>query len=327
MNCKKRLGLMCLPLLAILFLVGCRQEEQTPEIGIVGGPEVVDTSGMLEVLRIGLMPSVDAFPIVMAQALGFFDEFGLTVDLVPFSGAPYRDAAILAGEIHGATVDLIAVGLSQEAGVVPLQAAGVTSGMFTLMGKEGFTTVSDLAGETVAISQNTAIDLVLSQILSDAGYEKGFVDALPIPSIPSRVAYLRDGSSEVAAGIFPEPWASILLAEGFYPITNTLELDFVPFVMAFTDDAVENLSEEIEAFIKGYDLAVAWLNDAQLDEYFQTIVNVIGFPEEAANYLVVPTFLELLPPSTRVLEATITWLEARELIGAGHLTPSDLITQ
>ncbi|MCL2559135.1 MAG: ABC transporter substrate-binding protein [Turicibacter sp.] len=275
-------------------------------------------------LTIGLMPSVDAFPIVIAYYHGYFEDEGLTVHLEPFVGSGYRDAALQAGLLDGATVDLVAVGLSRG-GAVPLQATGLTSGRFTLVASDGFDSIESLAGETVVISQNTAIDFVLDQMIDLAGVDADDIETLAIPAIPARLEYLRAGN--VAAALLPEPWASVALAEGFVEITNTVEIGFIPFVIAFTDDVVENQAADIQAFYRAYDRAIDFLRDAEMADYFPIMVEVIGFPAEVAEHLIMPEFFHSRMPEDHVVEAAIAWLLSRNLISTNdEMSADDLIS-
>jgi NitT/TauT family transport system substrate-binding protein len=286
--------------------------------------DVDDNSNPVELgeLTVGLMPSIDAFPIVIAHDRGYFADEGLTVTLESFSSATDRDAALQAGLLDATLFDLVAVALSREADIKPLSVTGLTTGRFTLVANEGFDTIEDLASETVVISQNTAIDFVLDQMVSLAGFDNDHLNTLAIPAIPARLEYLRAGN--VAAALLPEPWATIAMAEGLQEITNTIEIGIIPFVTAFTDEAIETMPQEIRAFYRAYNRGVDFLNASELDDYFHIMVDVIGFPEEVAAHLILPTFAHNQIPEDHVLEATISWLLSRDLITEG-MTTEDLI--
>ena len=319
---KKFKFLILLTILSLsIVLVACSGDADNPETSSndESGELVVDELGELTV---GLMASIDAFPIVIAHYHGFFEEEGLTVNLEPFSSAGDRDAALQAGLLDGATVDLVAVGLSQEAGIVPLRATGSTSGRFTLVANEGMYSIEDLEGEYVVISYNTAIHFVLDQMINIAGFEDDHITREVIPSIPARLESLRAG--QVSAALLPEPWATIATAEGLYGITDTVEMNFVPFVTAFTEEALETMADEIKAFYRAYNRAVDFLNTSELDDYFHIMVDVIGFPADVAEHLVLPTFTHNQMPADHVLEAAIEWLGNRSLISEKML-PEDLI--
>ena len=275
----------------------------------------------LSELTVGLMPAIDAFPIVIAHYNGYFEDEGLTVNLVPFTNSANRDAALQAGELDAATVDLVAVGLFANAGF-PIRATGATGGRFTLVANEGFYSIEDLIGETVVISYNTAIDFVLDQMVQIAGFELDHLERVIVPPIPERMELLREG--QVTAALLPEPWTAIAISDGLYGITNTIEINFNPFVKAFTDEVLETRQAEVQAFYRAYNRAVDFINTTPLENYFHIMVDVIGFPAEVVDHLVLPEFTHNQLPADDVLAATIQWLLSRGLI-SDDLTAEDLI--
>ena len=282
-----------------------------------------DDRGTVELgeLTIGLMPAIDAFPIVIAHYFGYFEDEGLTVNLEPFSSSANRDAALQAGELDAATVDLVAVGLFVEADF-PIRATGVTSGHFILVSEAGFYSIEDLHGESIVISYNTAIDFVLDQMIQLAGFELDHIERVIVPPIPERMELLRGG--QVSAALLPEPWATIAIADGFYEITNTVEIGLFPFVTAFTDEVLENQPAEVQAFYRAYDRAVDFINATPLEEYFHIMVDVIGFPDEVIDHLILPEFIHNHLPDDDVLSTTIEWMLSRGLISE-DMTIDDLI--
>lgn len=306
--------------LIIFSLIGCNNDNNTNDQ--INNNDNIEES--LGVLRIGLMPSLDAFPIVIAHHFGYFEDERLSVVLEPFSGAGYRDAALQAGLLDASTFDLVAVGLSREANIVPMRVTGSTTGRFTLVARDDFNSIEDLAGEVVVISQNTAIDLVLDQMVYLAGFDADHLETVAIQSIPSRLEYLRAGN--VNAALLPEPWATIILAEeGFHAITNTLEIGFIPFVTAFTEDFIENNPEAIRAFYRAYNRGIDFLNNHELEDFIHIMIDVINFSDAIADILELPVFAHNQLPEEFVLDSALEWLKNRNLISA-HFTIQDFIS-
>jgi len=274
-------------------------------------------------LNVGLMASIDAFPIVIAYRQGYFEDEGLNVNLIPFSSAGTRDASILAGELDATTADLVAVGLFIEAGL-PIRATGLTGGRFTLVANEGFYSINDLKGEAIVISENTAIDFVLDHMVTSAGFELDHIKRSIVPSIPDRMELLRAG--QATAAVLPEPWASIAINDGLYGITNTIDLDFIPFIIAFTDSVLENQPEDVRAFYRAYNRAIDFLNNNPLEAYFYMMVEEINFSEAVADFLILPDFTHNTLPEMYVLEAAIDWLITRKLVSP-NMNPTDLINR
>ena len=305
----------------LFMLVAC-SDGTDGDITLTGSGENNSDDVELGELTIGLMPAIDAFPIVLADYLGYFDDESLTVHLEAFSSSADRDAALQAGELDGATVDLVAVGLFASAGF-PIRATGVTGGHFILVSEAGFDSIEDLAGESVVISANTAIDFVLDQMVEFAGFELDHIERVIVPPIPERMELLRGG--QVTAALLPEPWATIAIADGFYEITNTVEVGIFPFVTAFTDEILGERQLDVQAFYRAYNRAVDFMNETALEEYFYVMVDVIGFPDEVLDYLVLPEFAHNQMPDDDVLEATLGWLVSRDLVSE-DMTIDDLVS-
>lgn len=292
-------------LLALITLFACEGNS----------PEATDE------LTIGLMPSLDSFPVVLADYFGYFEDEGVTVNIEAFSSAADRDAAMQAGELNGATFDLVAVGLYIEAGF-PIRVTGNTTGRFTLVAQDGITHISDLAGHDVVISEHTAIDFMLDEMVRAEGYETNYLNRVILGPIPGRMELLREG--QASAALLPEPWATMAIMDGFVNITDTVELGMNPFVIAFSDETINELPEAIRAFYRAYNRAVDYINSNDLTDYFHIIVEEIGFSEQVADHLLLPTFTHNTLPSSDVLTAAINWLRSRDLISES-ITPDDLI--
>ena len=89
----KRIGLQSWRI-SMLLLVWC-----TMGVALMGGK-----SAMAEetaTLRLALLPVPDVFPVYVAQAKGYFEEAGITVEALPVGSAVERDQLQQAGSIDG----------------------------------------------------------------------------------------------------------------------------------------------------------------------------------------------------------------------------------
>ena len=262
-------------------------------------------------LRVGLMPTMDSVAIATAYELGFFQYHGVEVELIPFSSASDRDAAFLAGALDGATVDLIAVGLFNQGGF-PTRATSVTTAHFSLIGQSQYTDLENLASGTVMISNNTAIDFVLDQMLAVHGLPHDHIVRAEVGNIPARFEMVRAGQAEAA--LISEPFATMATADGLSIISDTFQIDFNPFVLAFSLDTIQNRADELSAFYLAYNEAVNFLNANPIDAHLDIIIDLIGFPEAVINYIQLPTFLTSALPSDEVVNTAREWLINRGLI-------------
>ena len=262
-------------------------------------------------LQIGLMPTMDSVAIATAYELGLFEYHGIQVELIPFSSASDRDAAFQAGALDGATVDLIAVGLFNEGGF-QVRATSVTTAHFTLVGQSQYTDLASLEGAAVLISNNTAIDFVLDQMLSFYGLPIDHIIRTEVGNIPARFEMVRSGGAEAA--LISEPFATMAEAFGLAVISDTFQIDFNPFVFAFSLDAIENRIDELRTFYLALGEAVDFLNSHPTEAHLDIIVELIGFPEEAYDYIQLPTFLASELPSAEIVDIALDWLIGRGLV-------------
>ena len=69
--------------ISALFILACHS----------GSKEVTTTQVKLQSVTLGLMPTMDGFPFIVAHRQGIYDSLGLEVNLVRFNSANDRDAA------------------------------------------------------------------------------------------------------------------------------------------------------------------------------------------------------------------------------------------
>lgn len=315
---KKKLWLLSVMLLiTILFLTACVDTESDNYSDNELSDEI-ETENLP--LRIGLMPTMDSVAIATAYELGFFDNHGVQVELIPFSSARDRDSAFQAGALDGATVDLIAVGLFNEGGI-PARATSVTTAHFTLIGQSQYENLENLIG-TVMISNNTAIDFVMDRMLYVYGLPHDHITREEVGNIPARYEMVRAGQAEAA--LISEPFATMATADGLSVISDTFQIDFNPFVLAFSLEIIENRAADLRAFYLAYNEAVDFLNSNPIEEHLDIIVDLIGFPEAVVDYIQLPTFLASSVPSDEIVEIARQWLIDRELISE-DTNPADFI--
>ena len=291
--------LKCLFTISLLLIaVGCSmstsQEENDP-------------------LQIGLMPTMDSIAIATAYELGLFEAHGVEVELIPFSSAHDRDAAFQVGALDGATVDLIAVGLFNEGGF-PIRATSVTTAHFTLIGQQNYQNIKDLTNKTVLISNNTAIDFVLDQMLVNYGLAHDQINRVEVGNIPARFEMVRAGNADAA--LISEPFATMAVADGLSVISDTFQIDFNPFVLAFSLETIETRSDELRAFYQAYNQAITYLNNEPTIATLNAAFDLIGFPDGFVNYVSLPTFLHSQLPKPAVVATAHNWLITRGLISA-----------
>ena len=318
----KKLFFLC-TLILVVVLGACASDSsdapQDSDTDLDKAQEAVDLSPV----RFGIMASIDAIPIVIAQERGLFEAAGLDVELEFFANARDRDAAFQTGNLDGVMTDLVAVGMFQEGGF-NVRATGVTTGRFTLVTSSEVGGLEDIAGKTIATLQNGAPTLILDQMLASVGLTLDDVVLEEVPAVPNRLELLLN--RQVDAALIVDPFSTIGVADGLHALIHNTDIDFTPIVTAFTEEFIETHPEALVAFYQAFDDAVDFLNESDnYEEYIDTVIDVIGFPEELRDNVDLPEFRHNHLPSEDTLALAIDWLRERDLI-TRDFEPSDFIS-
>ena len=284
---KKTIVLMTI---VLLLLTSCSTNTQ------------VENEEMME-LNIGVMPAVDTAPIFLAKEQGYFEELNLDLNVEIYTNAQNRQSALQTNSIDGAMTDLIAVATNVNNGF-NIQATMLTDGMFVLLAQEDKVDNKELSIGMMEIS--------VSNFLVDHWLEDDYtIEKVYINAIPARLEAVL--TNQLDMGLFPEPIASVGELKGLEKLSYEQVDGFSPDVMVFTDQAIEEKSNAIEAFHAGYNKAV---KDINADESLarQTIIdNIPNVSEDLKDVINLPTYhLAQLPDDaylTKIIQWTNTVLE------------------
>lgn len=183
-------------------------------------------------MRVGFVPLTDAAPVIMARALGLYEERGLSVELVRHPSWPAVRDALLAGEIDAAHC-LASLPFSVAAGVtgrldqrIPVVMILNRNGQAITLGthladpayrdpREGLRAIAAQSRArrlTLAMTYPGGThDLWLRYWLRAAGIERDAIDVIPIPP-PQMAANLAAATMDgFSVG---EPWNAVAVGHG-----------------------------------------------------------------------------------------------------------------
>lgn len=277
-----------------------------------------------EALKVGVLPVLNTLPIFVAQAAGFYEDLGVTVEIVPVESARDRAIAQQAGEIDVANSDVVGTVLQAQGGhnvkIVRHDTftpdyrffsivAGPTSGITTL---EELTAALAADEAQVAISQNTIIEYLATTMLRNAGYEPEADDYLEIAAIPIRLEQIAQGS--VAAGLLPEPLTTLATTvQGGTALIDDNGIDFIPVTLTVNGSTLDERSADVCAFLKAHELAVQAI--AADPEAYRN--NPIRIPEPVRPNYRIPVFEMPRVPSAEEIQRVVDWMIESELIDSG----------
>lgn len=263
-------------------------------------------------IRLGIMPDVDSLPFMVAAEEGLFAREGVQVELISFSNAQEREAAIQAGQLDGAISDLLAVAFSAASGfdMVVTSATDGRYGIATAPGS-GLQTIQQLQGKTIAMSTNTIIQYAVDSFTKAAGIPQDGYTVAAVPKMPVRMEMLLAGQVD-AAGL-PEPFLSVAIARGATMVASSDKSGLDAAVVVFSRRFLDSHMADVKKMYHAYDDARQRIN-AKPDEYRPFLVQKASFPEEVRWSYQFVTYRKPSLPAPSQVEAVIEWLEARKLL-------------
>ena len=265
-------------------------------------------------LTVGLMPAVDAAPVLLAEKNGYFTELGLTVELQMYSNAQDRQSALQTQSIDGAITDLIAVAANVDAGF-DIKATTMTNGVFPVLSYEDAENKTSIK---VGMMEVSVTNFLVDEWMGD----KYTIEKVYINDIPARLAAIESGQLDM--GVFPEPMASMGELSGLTKTLYQPEGGFCPNVIVFTGKALTEKEEAVRLFHEAYNKAVAELNQnpqAARDVLMEKIPNL---SPDIKDTMILPEYTEATLPDDQYIDKIIAWT-AEVMKKEPTVTASDLI--
>lgn len=263
-------------------------------------------------LSLGLLPSIDAIPFIIAHEQGFDKEHAVNLDIQTFKSAKDRDVAFQAGKVDGISADLVAISIYNEAGQ-DVKITSTTTGEFDLLtGNDEVQDVKDLKGKTVILSKNTSTQYTMATLLKQAGLTEGDITVTEVPQIPTRLELLKNKKADAA--VLPEPFVTMGAASGLRVLSSTTSAGINPFVLAFPQSAIDAKGQAIRDMYAAYDEAVDYMKSHDQSEYIDTIVKEVGYPEEMKDEIKVPAYEHATQVDVAQVEQAFAWAREKGLL-------------
>lgn len=270
-------------------------------------------------IRIGVLPIIDALPLYVADAQGYFTESGVTVELIPVSSGAERDQLMQAGQIDAMINELISTMFYNREAIqtvvvrfarVPLNGHA----MFTILASanSGISDVAGLAGVPIGISEGTIIEYTTDRILENRGLSADQIVTLAVPRIPDRLALLASG--ELLAANLPEPLATLAEQGGAVRIVDDLAIaDLSHSVISFSKSFVDQHPQTVRAFLAALERAVSDIN-ADKQQWTGLLAERSLVPPPIAGSYLTPDFPTASVPDQALFADALRWVQEKNLV-------------
>lgn len=205
-------------------------------------------------LRVGSLISGEFSQAYIAQKKGFFEKYGLAVELIYFQGGAQAIQAMLGGDLPlTVTAGPEGVVAKLQGADIALLAANNPTMHFTLLVSPDIKKPDDLRGRKVGISRfGSSTDFSLRYILKSLGVADREVTIVQIGDNPSRLAALK--SRAIEASVFTTPNSVRARKAGFVPMVDAykLGLKFHGSGIAANGAFLREHRPIVEQFFKGF---------------------------------------------------------------------------
>ena len=205
-------------------------------------------------LRVGMLLAGEFVPTYIAHKRGFFNKYGLDVELIYFQGGSQVIQALLGGDIP-LTVTAGPEGVAaklQGADIVLLSANNPTM-HFTLFVAPEIKKAADLRGKRAGISRfGSSSDFSIRYMFKSLGLGEKDVTIVQIGDNPSRLAALK--ANAIQASVFTAPNTVRARKAGFVGLVDAhkLGLKFHGSGIATTGAFLRENRPTVEQFFKGF---------------------------------------------------------------------------
>lgn len=284
-------------------------------------------------VRIGTMPTEDFLPMWAAEKDGMFAEAGVDVELLTFDSAQALSAAIAAGEVDMAMVDVPRAVKLCESGT-PVIMEWVTLGTDASQGAFGVLAAADapydnlsemafylqdgqgdFGKEGVGVAANTVPEYVFDRLCEEENINPDDIPQQEVASLPERYSLAANGN--LAAAALPGSMLRLGEASGMKVLAeDTQGANISQSVMIARAAFAEENEEAIEKVAEAWNAAAVAI-DANPSAYTLLLAEKANLNEAIADTYPVSEYPlamvggKFAYPDMRLVEPQILWMQEK----------------
>lgn len=251
---RKRAGEASLSLLAFLLLMSmmaCGGETAEQRTKRVREEERRADSAAL---KIGVMPTEDCLPIVVAKNLRLFDTLGVDVRLRKYHALSECRHALTGKKVEGAAIDSTLMAVLRDKGMHLYNGRNTNlSWKFLTAKKARITRVDQLDDKMIGADSHGESHRLAEEVIAPLLQKKMHVFIIQVEDLRVRMDMLINGN--VDAALLPEPFASRAIRHGAQWMESVKSTP--KGVVAFRTEAMKTRARrhQQEMFVKALDIA------------------------------------------------------------------------
>jgi NitT/TauT family transport system substrate-binding protein len=184
-------------------------------------------------------------------------------------------------------------------------------------GNSGITSLNDLKGVEIGISEGTVIEYLVDRLLESSGFSKDEILTISVPGIPDRLALLNSG--ELKAAMLPDPLSSLAIQSGADVILDDTSFpEFGYSVISFRKSIIDDHPEAIRGFLAALERAVGDIN-ADPSQWDGLLAERGLVPEVLLESYQVPQFPLKSIPSEAQFADVVNWMKDEGLVSRDYV--------
>ncbi len=229
-----------------------------------------------EALKVGVMPTIDCLPVLVAKDERLFDTLGVDVHLRHYSAQMDCDTALARKRVEGSVTDLVRARWLQQNGTSLVYPIATQAYWQLITNKRArISELKQLSDKMIAITRFSATDY-LANLAIDSVHPKYDVYRVQINDVNIRLKMMLN--NEMDAALFPEPQATAARLAGHRSLMDSREKNLHLGVFAFRKEIYgdKRRAEQVARFLKAYNMAVDSINKNGMARYAELIIRNCG---------------------------------------------------
>lgn len=254
-------------------------------------------------LKIGVMPTLDCLPVYLAYEDSIFLGQGVTVHLRRYNAQMDCDTAIARKRVEGTVTDLVRAAYLQRRGTSLFYPVSTNLYWQLISNKKArVADLKQLSDKMIAITRQSATDYLATHAI-DSAKPKYDVYRVQINDLGIRLRMLLN--NEMDAMLLPEPYATKARKEGHVVLMDSRDKNLDLGVFAFRTQlkAEPRRKDQIDRFLKAYNIAVDSINKNGVDKYARLLRKYYGIDEQTIANLPKLKYTHAMEPRQRDLKA------------------------
>jgi NitT/TauT family transport system substrate-binding protein len=176
-------------------------------------------------------------------------------------------------------------------------------------GQSGITSVDQLKGVEIGVSQGTVIEYLTDRILQAEGLSNDEINTVAVPDIGQRMALL--GAGELSAAMLPDPLASLVMQQGAgLVIDDSSHPEYSHSTVSFSKSFIDENPEAVRGFLAAWEEAVELIN-ANPQKYSELMVERKLVPPPLVGNFPVPQFVTAGVPTQAQWDDAVAWVNEK----------------